>query len=79
MKTNITLIKFKCWTKGWLWFAYRGEKYIFNKGLASISRKSRKKREYFVWIYGRHEVKNCTTRTLRKAKQIIIEVLDETN
>lgn len=75
----VPTIKFKCWTRGWLWFAYKGDKYIFNKGLASIRRKNRKKREYFVSIYGMHEVKDCTTRTLRKAKQIIIEVLNESD
>jgi len=68
-------IKFSYWQK-YMWFAYIGKRFELGTGLAYISKKPRK-REYYVRIYGQHEIKDCTTRTLRKAKEIIREELEK--
>ena len=74
------MIKFDCWHKGVIWFAYSSEKNRkLGKYLACIQKTFRCKREYLVKIKGRYEIKDCTTRTLRKAKQVIREVLGETD
>lgn len=56
-----------------LWFVYKNQKPI-----ASISKRFRR-RLYYVSFYNNKKIKNCTTRTLTTAKELIKYFLMERN